>query len=208
MYLSKMRFLLFSLLLMSSCASEYKQLKAVSADKNCIAKNRPSGLSTSWYTARVDVVGKHLSGLLFVKNMSDHSNRIIFMNEGGVKFFDFEFDSLHHFEVKQVISQFNKKPVLTVLRQDFELLLGIPFQGELLSWEKGDELYFGNGHQNSFNYFITPRDCSSILRIESASARKKKVTIRQYGQPLAPDSIRIQHNTFGMSIGLRKLEKN
>jgi hypothetical protein len=193
---------------MSSCASEYKQLKAVSADESCIARSRPSALSTSWYTARIDVVGKHLSGLLFIKNMPDHSNRIVFTNEAGVKFFDFEFDSLDHFQVKQVINQLNKKPVIAVLRQDFGLLMGVPFDNELSAWKKNDELYFGSKSENSFNYFITPKDCSSVLRLESASRRKKKVTIRQYGQPSAPDSIRIQHNTFAMSIGLRKLEKN
>jgi hypothetical protein len=208
MYPLKMRFLLFSLALLTSCASEYKQLKAVSADESCIARNRPSALSTSWYTARIDVVGKHLSGLLFIKNMPDHSNRIVFTNEAGVKFFDFEFDSLDHFQVKQVISQLNKKPVITVLRQDFELLMGVPFKRELSSWKKDDELYFGSRDERSFNYFVTSKDCGSVLRLESASRRKKKVTIRQYGQPSAPDSIRIQHNTFAMSIGLRKLEKN
>jgi hypothetical protein len=209
MYLLKMRFLLFSVVLMSSCASEYKQLKPINADQNCIARNRPSALSTSWYTARIDVVGKHLSGLLFIKNMPDHSNRIVFTNEAGVKFFDFEFDSLHHFQVKQVISQLNKKPVVTVLQQDFALMMGIPFKGELSSWEKDDELYFGRQDgKGTFSYFITPKDCSSVIRFESGSKRKKKVTIQRYGKPLAPDSIRIQHNTFAMSIGLRKLEKN
>jgi hypothetical protein len=209
MYLLKMRFSLFSLLLMSSCASEYQQLKAISADKNCIARNRPAALSTSWYTAKIDVVGKHLSGLLFIKNMPDRSNRIVFTNEAGVKFFDFEFDSLHHFEVKQVISQLNRKPVITVLRQDFELLMGVHFTNELSSWKKEDELYFGSQNgKRSFSYFITPKDCSSVLRLESGSRRKKKVTIKRFGPPLLPDSIQIQHHTFAMTIGLRKLEKN
>jgi hypothetical protein len=204
-----MRFLLFSLVLISSCASEYKQLKPINADKNCIARNKPSALSTSWYTSKIDVVGKHLSGLLFVKNMPDHSNRIVFTNEAGVKFFDFEFDSLHRFQVKQVISQLNKKPVITVLRQDFELLMGVPFENELSSWKKDDELYFGSQRARGlFTYFITPTDCSSILRLESASKRKKKVTIKRFGHSLLPDSIQIQHHTFAMTISLRKLEKN
>jgi hypothetical protein len=194
---------------MSSCVSEYKQLRPINADKNCIVRNRPSALSTSWYTATIDVVGKHLSGLLFIKNMPDHSNRIVFTNEAGVKFFDFEFDSLDHFQVKQVISQLDRKPVLTVLSQDFALMMAIPFKGELSSWEKHEELYFGSQEGKSiFNYFVTPKDCSSVLRLESGSKRKKKVTIHRYGQAFAPDSIRIQHNTFAMSIGLRKLEKN
>jgi hypothetical protein len=203
-----MRFLLFSLVLLTACASEYKQLKAISADNNCISQNRPQALSTSWYTAKIDVVGKHLSGLLFIKNMPDHSNRIVFMNEAGVKFFDFEIDSLQHFQVKQVINQFKSKPVQTVLKQDFELLMAVPFQHELSSWQNKDELYFGKKDDDDFNYFVTSSDCSTVLRMESASKRKKKVTIRRYGQPLMPDSIRIQHHTFAMTIGLRKLEKN
>jgi hypothetical protein len=130
------------------------------------------------------------------------------MNEAGVKFFDFEFDSLHRFQVKQVIDQFNKKPVLKVLRQDFELLMGFNFENQLSSWEKGGELYFGKETKNIFNYFVTPKDCSAVLRLESASKRKRKVTIMSSGDPTAPDSIQIQHHTFAMQIGLRKLEKN
>ena len=38
-----------------------------------------------------NVVGNHLSGLLLIKKMPDSSTRMVFSNEMGLGFFDFEF---------------------------------------------------------------------------------------------------------------------
>ena len=204
-----MRCLLFSVILFSACASDYKTLTPISVDNNCVVRFRPQSISTSWYTAGIDVIGKHLSGLIFLKTMPDNSNRVVFMNEAGVTFFDFEFDSLHNFHVKQIIPQFDRKPVLNVLRDDFALLMGFPFERQLSGWKSGDKRYWGIKQSQSSNYFVTSNDCSVLEGVESGSNRKRKVTINVWGgNKQLPDSIRIQHHTFAMNILLKKFEKN
>lgn len=205
-----MRCLLFSVvLLVVGCASEYKGLKVVSVDQDCLSKIKPVQLSTAWYDAGIDVVGKHISGLLLIKEMPDQSKRIVFTNEAGLTFFDFSFDVSGNFKVHYVIQQLDKKAVVRLLRDDFALLLGLPFKNPVWqSWEMGDERYFGVSEKNENHYFITGKDCGSLHRLESASKRKKKLTIEMVGNDVQkPDSITLQHHTFAMKINLKKLDR-
>src|SRR5258706_1999072 len=87
--LSAFRFFLFALCLLS-CASSYHDLQPVQGNASCLKKFRPV-FHADWYNASVDVIGKHLSGLLLFKMMPDSSTRVVFTNEVGVTFFDFEF---------------------------------------------------------------------------------------------------------------------
>jgi hypothetical protein len=205
-----MRYLHYSLLLLLiACASEYKTRKPASLDEACIQKIKPPGIKTSWYTTHIDVIGKHISGLLLMKEMPDSSKRVVFTNEAGVTFLDFEFRADGSFQVKQVIKQLNKKAVVQVLRKDFELMLGIPFRkGISEAWEQDGERYFGSPQKKETAYFITGADCASLRRIELGSKRKKKVTVEMWGSDrTAPDSVKVKHYTFNMVIGLKKIER-
>lgn len=205
-----MRFLIFSVVLLgTACASEYKNLKSIKVDEACLARIKPPSLSTSWYVAGIDVVGKHISGLLLIKQMPDNSKRIVFTNEAGMTFFDFGFDLSGGFKVYHIIHQLDRKAVVRLLRDDFSLLLGIPFENPVWqSWQQGAEKYFGVSEKRANHYFITDQDCSSLHRLESASRRKKKLTISLAGSDTEkPDSITLQHHTFAMTINLKKLNR-
>jgi hypothetical protein len=158
----------------------------------------------------VDVVGRHISGLLLVKEMPDSTTRVVFTNEAGVTFFDFEFGKTGAFKARQVIKQLDRKPVIETLQKDFALALGIPFrQGVEGSWKMGEEVYFGVHQKKETAYFITGADCASLRRLEIGSRRKPKVTAVLYGSDLTlPDSIVLKHHTFAMAITLKKLERS
>jgi hypothetical protein len=202
--------LLFSTLMGSGCVSEYKSLQPIVIDRSCIEKLRPRGIDTSWYDASIDVVGKHISGLLLIKNMPDSSTRIVFTNEAGVKFLDFEFAKDHTFTVHHIIRQMNKKPVIRLLQKDFSLMLGIPFQtASWQAWQNNGDVYYGVRQKKETHYFITGQDCASLHRIETGSLRKRKVSLIMSGSDVnKPDSMDLQHHTFAMHINLRKLAKD
>jgi hypothetical protein len=202
-----MRYLLCSLCLAClSCKSEYKLLKPVSFDAACAERILPKGLESTWFSTSIDVVGKHLSGLLFVKKMENNAYRVVFTNEFGVSFFDFGFESDGTFKVYDVIPQLDKKAVINTLRKDFELMLGLPFRKKAEAYEMVNEIYFGVAQKKESAYFITDRDCASLQKIELGSPRKRKVTVKLSGSRLeSPDSISIHHHTFGMDIKLKKL---
>lgn len=202
----RMRYLLFSLILYSGCASDYKTLRPVTLDQQCLERIKPKAIKTSWFSAGIDVVGKHISGLLLIKNMPDSSTRIVFTNEAGLKFLDFEFLENREFKVHYVIKQLDKKPVIRLLKKDFELLLGTPFQhASWRAWTNNDQILYGVSGKKETHYFITGKDCASLQLVESGSKRKRKVTIELYGDKQRPDSIHLRHYTFDMQIKLKKL---
>lgn len=211
MRLFQTTYLLFSLLVVwTGCSSDYKALKATHVDRACLGKIKAPALATSWYTASVDVVGKHISGLLLIKEMPEASKRIVFTNEAGVTFFDFGFNSNGEFKVFSVISQLNKKVVINFLKEDFTLLLGIPFKDP--AWQSSvmnEERYFGITGPKGNYYVVTGQDCAAFKRLEYGSDRKRKLSINLYGLNLqTPDSIALQHHTFAMKINLKKLSKS
>jgi hypothetical protein len=206
----RMRFLLFSMSVLAwSCAAPYKSLKPVTAESACIDKMRPQTLRTSWFTASVDIVGRHLSGLLFIKEMPDQSKRVVFTSETGITFFDFEFQG-DDFQVKQIIPQLRKKIITNTLRKDFETLLALPFQNKTMqAWTMGDERYFGTstrGKEKAF--FVTDKSCTTLKRME-VGFKKPLFSIVTAGiDAAAPESVVITHHTFNMVINLKKMDRH
>lgn len=209
MILFRMRYLLFSLLVVSGCASDYKNLRAVPTDTSCISNLRPCRIAPSWYNASIEVMGRHVSGLLLLKVMPNQAERLVFINEAGIKFLDFEFLSREDFIVHYILPQLDKKPVIKLLKSDFALLLAHPFQSQPWhAWKDGERILYGVRQKNKTAYFITDKDCASLQGVESGSERKREVSVVYYGNSQQPDSVALQHHTFAMRIALKKLKKD
>ncbi len=120
----RMRYLLLSscLFVLQACSPMHKQMQVASGNISSLKKFQPR-FTVALYNTKVDVVGNHLSGLLLIKKMPDSSMRMVFSNEMGFKYFDFEFTPDGGFKIYSVIKQMNKKAVLTTLRKDFELIM-------------------------------------------------------------------------------------
>ena len=206
-----MRYLVFSVVLciLPGCASDYKLLKQISSVSVCHDVFQADGLSTAWYKAGVDVMGRYVSGLLLVKEMPDGSTRFVFTNEAGITYFDFSYDSTGRFIKNHVIRQMDKKPVITTLRKDFELWLGIPFRDKALTaWQQDDKIYNGVMQKKNTAFYVTNESCTTLHWLERGSERRRTVMLTLAGTSLAsPDSVTFQHSNFDMRIDLRKLER-
>src|SRR5688572_17961115 len=207
-----MRCLLFESVIavcLMGCASEYAHLQKTQTDKDCSDKILPLTIETSWYDASVDVVGKHISGLLLIKNMPDSSKRVVFTSEAGLTFFDFSFSKEGSFSTVSVVKQFDRKAVIQTLQRDFALLLGIPFLNNAgQRYTTGDDVYFGFKEKNGTAYFITNKDCASLQRLEWGDKRKRLVTVRTPGSGFpTPALIEVDHHTFKMNIRLTRIQK-
>jgi len=188
------------------CKSEYRYLKPAAGDVHCIEKFTPR-FENTLYTAYIDVTKHHLSGLLFFKRMPDSSMRVVFTNEMGVKFFDFEFAKDGAFTKHYILSKLDKKVIVTALRNDMELVLLRP--GLKDAYMQKDVVYsyitVPSGKGN--NYYITD-ECSKLVRIEKASKRKAVVTVSMLNyKEGVPDSIGITHNNFKFNIALKRTER-
>jgi hypothetical protein len=74
------------------------------------------------YRAVLDISGNHLTGFVFIKKTSDSSFRILFSNDFGMQYFDFEFLK-DKFIVHNCFPALNRKSLLKLLEADFTILL-------------------------------------------------------------------------------------
>ena len=202
--------LISCMLVLTACSSSYKHLQRSQEDVSCIQKFKPDFTNALYYT-EVNVIGKHLSGLLLIKLMPDSSTRMVFSNEAGFKFFDFEFAKNGSFKVFYIIDQMNKKAVITTLRKDFEIIMMQPANmqhGYMSRNIDSGYNYYAFPQAKGFNYYITDSTCNQLIRLERASSKKAVVEIKMMDYINGrPDTIGITHTNFNFNIGLKQLKK-
>jgi hypothetical protein len=200
------RFSLLSICLVAlGCSTVRPALQPADVDINCIQKFIPE-LNSEWYNTSVDVVGKHLSGLLLFKKLEDQSQRIVFTNETGVKFFDFGFDSQGEFTVYQALEKINKKAVVNTFKKDFELLLMNKAKvSKAKSQQEAERLWFAFDSGKETDYIITNVECTNLIKLEKWGRKKVMTEIKLFGPSAVPDSIQIQHFNFDMTIKMRRI---
>jgi hypothetical protein len=209
MRISQIRFLIsLNLIWLNLSCNQYRHMQKIQSDESCLQKLKPD-FSHAIYKTSVDVVGKHISGILVVKRMPDSSTRIVFTNEMGFSFFDFGFPSDSGFKVYQIVPQMNKDGLIRTLRKDFELLLFRNLDGNrYYALQDSGLIYHAFPQTQGVNYYITDSSCHKLIKMQRAST--KKPVMEAYvdgGSPgIAPDSISIRHfNISHFSITLKKI---
>jgi hypothetical protein len=210
MQLFKMRYLLSNsfLLLLLGCSSAYKDLLPAKGNVGVLQKFVPA-FSVALYSTTVDVLDNHLSGLLLIKKMPDSSTRMVFSNETGFTFFDFEFAANGNFKVYSIIKQMDKKAVIKTLRHDFELVLMQHLDKKHLQIQsKNGLVYYTFPQDKGYYHYITDSAGNVLVRMERASKRKKVATaiMKEYTNGI-PGTIGIEHSKFNFIIGLKKIER-
>lgn len=207
MYRYRMRCLLLisCLVCLYSCFAPYKKLQTIEGDIDCVRQFKPV-FTTALYNTQVNVVGKHLSGLLIIKTMPDSSIRIVFSNEAGFKFFDFGFTG-SGFKVYYIYRQMNKKPVIKTLRKDFQLLLMNRLDvANAYILNKDSVRYYTFPDGKDHYYYITDSVCKRMIRMERGNGRKPVMTaIAENFSEGMPDTIGITHTNFNFEIGLKRI---
>ena len=159
------------------------------------------------YQADVEVIGKHLSGLLLIKKMPDSSRRVVFSNEMGLTYFDLAFKNGGAFECIYAIRQMNRKAVIKTLQKDFSLMLmdNLNYANAYLSSDSLNRLYvFPDGDYRRI--YATDMSNSHIIRAEAGSV--KKIIVKEYFFNVVnniPDSVAVVHQNFNFTIGLKRL---
>jgi hypothetical protein len=191
-----------------SCSPAHLQMQSSDADKSGLQKFKPA-FTVALYSTTVDVVGNHLSGLLLIKKMPDSSTRIVFSNEMGLTFFDFEFAADGNFKVYSIIKKLDKRSVIKTLRYDFELILMNRLDNTKASVKTaGGLIYFIFSQNKGYNYYITNSIVDELVRMERASNKKTilEAVMKNYISGI-PDTIGISHKTFEFNIGLKRIER-
>ena len=209
-----MRFLRLSSLILlvfaASCASPYKGLEKANEAKSAM-RFKPV-FERELYRCTVDgrVLFKkfHLSGVLLFKEL-ETGTRVVFQNEMGISFFDFEWDNNDSFKVNQVMEQLDRPAVVKTLQKDLSLLL-------MKNLNETSEQHFAHEsdayHRFSLNkgYVYYIENSARLMRIENTGERKKVVTIalQDKARPQdMPEEILIDHHKANFRIQLKKNRK-
>jgi hypothetical protein len=190
-----------------SC-NQYSHMQKIHSDESCILKFKPE-FNREMYKTSVDVIGNHISGLLFVKYMPDSSTRIVFSNELGFSFFDFGFLTDNGFAVYQIAPQLNRKGLIKTLRKDFELILFRNMDStKYYALSDSNLIYHAYPQSRGVNYYITDDHCRRLVKMQRASNKKPvmEACMDRSSQGNSPDSISIRHLNFNFSITLKKIQ--
>ena len=196
------------LLFVVSCSPSYQQMQSAAANVTVLQKFKPA-FTVALYNTTVDVMSNHLSGLLLIKIMPDSTTRVVFSNEMGLGFFDFEFAPDGSFKVYSIMKKLNKKSVIKTLQHDFELVLMNNLDNTKAVVKTNEGLtYFIFPQSKGFNYYITNQSGDELVRMERASNKKiiVEAVMKNYINGI-PDTIGISHKTFEFNIGLKRIER-
>lgn len=142
-----------------------------------------------------------LSGLLFFKQFSDGSERVVFQNQMGITYFDFGWDQSGGFKVHQVIAQMDRPALIKTLKKDIELLLFknlSPASGGVFTDAGGKEYLRFELKEKGFVYYVFEK--GNIVGIENAD-EKRKVVVMTLSEAKGS-------NTFAQQVSMKHLRAN
>lgn len=159
------------------------------------------------YKASIDVVGKHLSGILIFKTQEDSSIRSVFVNEMGITFFDITF-SKDNYVFHSIMESMDKKAVKITLAKDLGMILmiGIFIKNPIEQIPNIHILQLKLKRKGIVQYDFED-STNHINTIQNFGKRKKVVEINQYysTKNTMPDSIFVHHQTVNFTISLKQL---
>ncbi|MDB5228965.1 MAG: hypothetical protein JWN78_3158 [Bacteroidota bacterium] len=200
--------LLSSLIILYGCSQKIADSFAQTVVNNSCLVNVKPKFETVLFNTQVDITSHHLTGLLLMKKMQDDTTRVVFTNEMGIKYFDFEFTE-NNFRVISCIRKLNKKIAINQLKKIFSLIL--MNKTEINSYQlikTGTTKYFCLNGEKEQTYYITDTNCTKVMLIETTDGEKKKIIISFDGQKngIAED-IFINYKTFKFDIHLKQIER-
>ncbi len=200
--------ILSSILVLFGCSSKTSNSISHAKVNNTCLINSKATFESVLFNTQVNVINHHLSGLLLMKRIQNDTIRVVFTNELGIKYFDFEFTQ-NNFRVIDCIRKLKKKIIIEQLKKNFNLILMNHNNISEYQLVKTDSTrqYRLDGKKEQ-TYYITDTTCSKVLRIETANEEKKKIVIYLNGEKNGiADNIFIHYQTFRFDINLKQIDR-
>ena len=162
-----------------------------------------SSVEKALYKGSLDISKVHLSGLFFMKRGSVNSVRIMFSNELGMNFFDFELKG-KEFIVHSCFPSLDRKSLLKLLENDFRLLLVPDTTVIRMKRERSKDpelLIFGVKTARGYFHYSYDKDSGKIRRIQTSRSFMGRTDLRVYGDKrLQPLKIHITNPVIRLHI--------
>jgi hypothetical protein len=156
----------------------------------------PENFRKGLFRMTFDNSKNHVTGFLLIKKTSDSSTSIVFTNEFGICFFNFEFRK-GKFLIRTLFPSFDRKALLALLEKDFRLILfpGTPIKKiKVMQNPDGDiQIYKVSSSLGNYQYYINSKT-KEIKEIRSRNTifMKTVISMKQYNADL-PWMINIFH---------------
>jgi hypothetical protein len=134
-------FLLLSSLLLSSCLynkiTSFTKQKDVQASTRTISSFIPTDKAVK-YKASIDVLNKHFTGIIVIKQTDTETKHLVFLTELGMRMFDFEWkrDSM---KPVFVFDPLNKPNLVAALTKNFETIFMVKSVNKTAKSYKGED---------------------------------------------------------------------
>ncbi len=165
---------------------------------------------SSIFKAEILIRQKQLSGIMVFKRTAPELWRIVFINEIGMKFFDLKL-ARDNFEVVECYQGLKRKKLLSLLEQDFRLLL-IPPEHPVqvhVKKEKNNVSVFLERpeHRKGWNIYYLSGNNLLLKETESYGFWEKKISVsfNSYKRN-HPDSFVINHNDVKLKLHFKLLD--
>jgi hypothetical protein len=197
--------LLSSVFILSSCAyNQYKRketkTKEIITEKNLVPVIPSDGKAVK-YKASIDVLNRHFSGIIVLKETEPGIRHLVFVTELGMRMFDFVMkgDSIHP---EFVFEPLNKPKLIMGLTNGFRdmLLVGVYQKEASVKSGKQGEFYFVNSGKNNL---VIIKDAANFTTANRVFAGKKKSSRSIYGANYES----IDFKTYGLVKLKIKLDK-
>ena len=200
-------FLLLSSLVFSSCA--YHKLASYKKQSDLVinsANLRPviPPANAVKYKTSIDVLNKHFTGLIILKQTDPETKHLVFITELGMRMFDFEMkgDSM---KPVFVFDALNKPKLVTALTRNFETIL-------LADWfNKTAELATKSGKEvlhlkNAKHHLFLFRDAGEYVTEQRVFNKHKKETKTTYSNNYETIKLK-QYGFVKLFIELEKIKE-
>ncbi len=181
----------------------YKGFKPLPHSQQITEINYPAFDSTIIWNTGFELFNNYFSGLLAIKPVNDTTYRMIFTNQIGMKFFDFQISG-EHFIVHHCFSAFQRKAFLQMLENDFRLLLFPTIDNPHKVLFSHDFLLY----KTSTNNYLVAKNTHNLVCIEKTGLinRKLQLVFCDYKNKL-PQKIYIKHYNIQFSIEMKVLNQ-
>lgn len=180
--------------------------------KDFLQKNKPT-FNQHKYRATIDILNKHLSGILLFTTIDTNEIRSVFVNEMGVTFFDMSLYN-DHYIFHKVIEGMDKRAV----KKSLGKTLGMICMQGIFDKKDLDNVVSINTNNTIQTLNIKLKGNGAVMykwdamqkridEIDNVGRRKKVVNIAQYytmNKPI-PDSIFVTHYNVHFNISLKEI---
>lgn len=187
------------LIIVSSCSIKgYKPLTESEKTKIIEPYIFSGDFEKALYKTSIVIYGNNLTGLTLIKK-TDSAIRVVSMSELGIKYFDFEFpfDRLKPAKVHYIMELLNKKPLVNMIKRDFNLLLFPPEidKSDIKISDEDDSKMLVK--HNKLIYIFN--SSGAISEIAKQRTLKPMISLSGYEQHY-PDKIYIEHGKISFDF--------